>query len=68
MASHIQNRNEERAFPFLRINERGLKPRAEGITEIRGPYYSPLAKDIAKNVHLEGTQGIAERYATSIRR
>lgn len=34
----------ERAFPFLRINERSAKPRAIGLTEIRGPYYTPLGK------------------------
>ncbi len=33
---------EERAFEFLRRNERQRKPRTEGVTEIRGPYYSPL--------------------------
>lgn len=33
---------EERAFPFLRINERQSKPRKVGVTEIRGPYYSPM--------------------------
>ena len=32
----------ERAFPFLHLNERGAKPRSRGITEIRGPYYTPL--------------------------
>src|SRR5205814_44318 len=32
----------ERAFPFLRLNERQPKPRTRGITEIRGPYYTPL--------------------------
>src|SRR5438046_6061970 len=32
----------ERAFPFLRINEHQPKPRTRGITEIRGPYYTPL--------------------------
>jgi phosphosulfolactate synthase (CoM biosynthesis protein A) len=44
MANPIQPRNEERAFAFLRMNVRGLKPRTQGITEIRGPYYSPLGK------------------------
>ena len=34
----------ERAFPFLRINERSSKPRTTGLTEIRGPYYTPLGK------------------------
>jgi hypothetical protein len=30
----------ERAFAFLRLNERPQKPRARGVTEIRGPYYT----------------------------
>jgi phosphosulfolactate synthase (CoM biosynthesis protein A) len=34
--------NNDRAFPFLRLNERPAKPRERGITEIRGPYYSPM--------------------------
>jgi phosphosulfolactate synthase (CoM biosynthesis protein A) len=32
----------QRAFQALRLNERQSKPRTRGITEIRGPYYSPL--------------------------
>lgn len=32
----------DRAFPFLRRNDRPGKPRARGITEIRGPYYTPM--------------------------
>src|SRR5207237_2567738 len=35
---------DERAFGFLRTNDRGSKPRKHGITEIRGPYYSALGK------------------------
>ena len=31
-----------RSFGFLHINERSGKPRRIGVTEIRGPYYSPL--------------------------
>ena len=34
----------ERAFSFLRTNEREGKPRTRGITEIRGPYYTPMGK------------------------
>src|SRR5215204_4212271 len=34
----------ERAFAFLRVNERQGKPRGRGITEIRGPYYTPMGK------------------------
>jgi len=33
---------EERAFGFLRINQRSSKPRRVGVTEIRGPYYTPM--------------------------
>lgn len=33
-----------RAFNSLRINQRSLKPRKQGITEIRGPYYTPLGR------------------------
>lgn len=34
----------ERAFSFLRMNHRPAKPRRTGITEIRGPYYTPLGR------------------------
>ena len=34
----------DRAFPFLQLNERAPKPRTSGLTEIRGPYYTPLGK------------------------
>ena len=34
----------ERAFAFLRLNERPPKPRARGVTEIRGPYYTPVGR------------------------
>jgi phosphosulfolactate synthase (CoM biosynthesis protein A) len=33
---------EERGFQFLRMNQREEKPRSRGITEIRGPYYTPM--------------------------
>lgn len=36
--------NEERAFPFIRLNVRESKPRKRGLTEIRGPYYTPVGK------------------------
>jgi phosphosulfolactate synthase (CoM biosynthesis protein A) len=32
----------ERPFPFLRTNTRPPKPRTRGVTEIRGPYYTPV--------------------------
>jgi len=34
----------DRAFSFLRFNHRAPKPRKQGITEIRGPYYSVMGK------------------------
>jgi phosphosulfolactate synthase (CoM biosynthesis protein A) len=34
----------ERAFPFLRVNQHSPKPRATGLTEIRGAYYAPPGK------------------------
>ncbi len=32
----------ERAFDFIYLNSRESKPRLRGLTEIRGPYYSPM--------------------------
>ncbi len=40
----------ERAFPFIRTNERDGKPRTRGITEIRGPYYTPMGKRYLEDV------------------
>src|SRR5215831_10719636 len=31
-----------RAFPFIRLNQRAAKPRQQGLTEIRGPYYAVM--------------------------
>jgi phosphosulfolactate synthase (CoM biosynthesis protein A) len=33
---------DERAFSFLRTNRRPARPRTTGLTEIRGPYYTPM--------------------------
>src|SRR5574338_1661588 len=40
----------DRAFPFLRVNDRQNKPRAQGLTEIRGPYYAPMGKRYLEDV------------------
>jgi phosphosulfolactate synthase (CoM biosynthesis protein A) len=40
----VMSRENERPLGFLRINQRDGKPRAKGITEIRGPYYTPMGK------------------------
>src|SRR5438477_12736864 len=42
--------SDERAFAFLRINERPPKPRRRGVTEIRGPYYTPMGKHYLQDV------------------
>jgi phosphosulfolactate synthase (CoM biosynthesis protein A) len=39
-----------RAFPFLRLNPREAKPRTRGVTEIRGPYYTPMGKGYLRDV------------------
>jgi len=40
----------DRAFDFLKINERPAKPRSRGVTEIRGPYYTPMGKHHLQDV------------------
>jgi phosphosulfolactate synthase (CoM biosynthesis protein A) len=41
---------KDRAFSFIRMNERQGKPRSAGVTEIRGPYYSPMGKRYLEDV------------------
>ncbi len=43
-------RKGTRAFDFVRINERESKPRKRGITEIRGPYYTPMGKRYLEDI------------------
>jgi phosphosulfolactate synthase (CoM biosynthesis protein A) len=40
----------ERAFSALRLNARGAKPRSTGVTEIRGPYYSPMGRNYLEDI------------------
>lgn len=40
----------DRAFPSVRLNEREGKPRKRGVTEIRGPYYSPMGPNYLEDV------------------
>jgi phosphosulfolactate synthase (CoM biosynthesis protein A) len=40
----------ERTFAFLRLNERPPKPRSRGVTEIRGPYYTPVGRRYLEDV------------------
>jgi phosphosulfolactate synthase (CoM biosynthesis protein A) len=41
---------ETRAFSFLRVNQRPEKPRRVGITEIRGPYYTPMGRRYLEDI------------------
>ena len=41
---------DERAFSFLKINDRQGKPRSQGVTEIRGPYYTPMGKRYLEDI------------------
>lgn len=45
-----QTKENDRAFPRLRVNERPAKPRTRGITEIRGPYYTPMGRRYLEDV------------------
>ncbi len=45
-----QNDPNERAFSFIRMNERPPKPRHQGVTEIRGPYYTPMGRRYLEDV------------------
>lgn len=41
---------DERAFSFLKVNVRPGKPRSLGLTEIRGPYYTPMGPRYLQDV------------------
>lgn len=45
-----QQPDEERAFSFLPLNARENKPRKQGVTEIRGPYYTPMGKRCLEDI------------------
>lgn len=43
-------KQEKRAFSFLPVNERERKPRKHGLTEMRGPYYTPVGKRYLEDI------------------
>ena len=45
-----KSQSKERAFSFLKVNERASKPRTRGVTEIRGPYYTPMGKRYLQDI------------------
>ena len=53
---------DERAFAFLEINQREEKPRTIGLTEIRGPYYTPMGRR-----YLEDLLETTGRYVDSFK-
>lgn len=61
MSKHPDVKNE-RAFPFIQVNERDKKPRSKGITEIRGPYYTVMGRN-----YLEDIFSIAGQYVDSVK-
>jgi phosphosulfolactate synthase (CoM biosynthesis protein A) len=50
MTTATQAPPTERAFAFLPTNRRDPKPRTRGVTEIRGPYYSPMGHRYLEDV------------------
>ncbi|MBW2305819.1 MAG: phosphosulfolactate synthase [Deltaproteobacteria bacterium] len=45
-----QTDTPDRGFSFLKVNQRPPKPRSRGVTEIRGPYYTPMGKRYLQDV------------------
>ena len=46
----MAERDPDRAFSFLRTNDRPPKPRKTGLTEIRGPYYTPMGRRYLEDI------------------
>lgn len=46
----VQSQGQDRAFDFIRVNERQSKPRVRGVTEVRGPYYTPMGKHYLQDI------------------
>ncbi len=50
MTTYPHAHPKDRAFSFLRLNDRQPKPRTRGVTEIRGPYYTPMGKRYLEDI------------------
>ncbi|NBB99618.1 MAG: phosphosulfolactate synthase [Bacteroidetes bacterium] len=50
MADPAVTGDPRRAFQFIETNDRGEKPRTVGVTEIRGPYYTPMGTNYLADV------------------
>src|SRR5439155_23834516 len=56
--------DSERSLAFVKVNQRPGKPRSRGITEIRGPYYTPMGKRYLQDVlDTMGTYAGALKFA-----
>ena len=44
------DQQDSRPFGFLRMNRRESKPRIRAVTEIRGPYYTPVGKRYLEDI------------------
>ena len=42
MSEQTKDQTDQRAFDFIHLNPREGKPRTRGLTEMRGPYYTPM--------------------------
>ena len=47
---NMQQKEGDRAFSFLPLNVREGKPRTRGLSEIRGPYYTPMGRRYLEDV------------------
>jgi phosphosulfolactate synthase (CoM biosynthesis protein A) len=50
VAHAMTDPGDERALSFLRLNQRQSKPRTRGVTEMRGPYYTPAGPRYLEDV------------------
>ncbi len=50
ISGKTRKEGSDRAFSFLQLNVRGGKPRKRGVTEIRGPYYTPMGRRYLEDV------------------
>ena len=48
--SQAEGQMDRKAFEFLKVNDRPRKPRDKGVTEIRGPYYTPMGKRYLQDI------------------
>jgi phosphosulfolactate synthase (CoM biosynthesis protein A) len=48
--TQAHHKTAERAFAFIRVNQRQAKPRRRGVTEIRGPLYTVMGKRYLEDI------------------